>query len=208
MLYSTRYNSYYITMPESPLEKTVESGISFLSKIFPLQSYLYFPLLNASLFWAIKRTKEWKEKIFSWEVWLDPGRVLIKSDDFILRFFQDHPALMSCFEPEVRKKDMASLRESFARLYPLLGLEDPFLSALFHEEMESGDYRKIVMEFDRKVRQAEKDISELKNQSQLIRGLKDFAGEMLSLNLELLSQEKVQKVIAEIIKKQIRSKNK
>ena len=194
-------------MSESSLEKTVESGISFLSKIFPLQSYLYFPLLNASLFWAIKRTKEWKEKIFSWKVWLDPGRVQIKSDDFILRFFQDHPALMSCFDSEVRKKDMASLRESFARLYPLLGLEDPFLSALFHEEMESGDYRKIVKEFDQKVSQAERDISELKNQSRLIKGLKDFAGEMVSLNLELLSQKKVQKVIAEVIKKKIRRKN-
>ncbi len=194
-------------MPKSPLEKAVESGISFLSKIFPLQSYLYFPLLNASLFWAIKRTKEWKEKVFSWKVWLDPGRVQIKSDDFILRFFKDHPALMRCFEPEVRKKDMASLRKSFARLFPLLGLEDPFLSALFHEEIESGAYRKIVKEFDQKVSQAERDISELRNQSQLIKGLKDFAGEMVSLNLELLSQEKAQKVIAEIIKKQIRSKN-
>lgn len=102
---------------------------------------------------------------------------------------------------------MASLRESFTRLYPLLGLEDPFLSALFHEEMESGDYRKIVKEFDQKVSQAEKDISALKNQSRLIKGLKDFAGEMVSLNLELLSQEKVQKVIAEVIKKKIRSKN-
>ncbi|MDH4258639.1 MAG: hypothetical protein OEY25_00785 [Candidatus Aminicenantes bacterium] len=194
-------------MPKSSLEKTVESGISFLSKIFPLQSYLYFPLLNASLFWAIKRTKEWKEKIFSWKVWLDPERVKLKPDDFILSFFSDNRALMRCFEPEIRKKDMASLRGSFARLYPILGLEDPFLSALFHEEMESGDYRKIVKEFDQKVIQAEKDISELKNQSKLIRGLKDFAGEMVSLSLELISQEKVQKVIAEIIKKHVRSKN-
>ena len=194
-------------MPKSPLEKTVESGISFLSKIFPLQSYLYFPLLNASLFWAIKRTKEWKEKIFSWKVWLDPERVQLKPDDFILSFFRDHPALMRHFEPEIRKKDMASLRGSFARLYPILGLEDPFLSALFHEEMESGDYKKIVKEFDQKVSQAEKDISALRNQSKLIRGLKDFAEEMVSLNLDLISQEKVQKVIAEIIKKQIRSKN-
>jgi hypothetical protein len=194
-------------MPESSLEKTVESGISFLSKIFPLQSYLYFPLLNASLFWAIKRIKEWKEKIFSWQVWLDPERVQQKPDDYILSFFRDNPALMRCFEPEIRNKDMASLREQFARLYPILGLEDPFLSALFHEEMESGDYRKIVKEFDRKVSQAEKDISELKNRSRLIRGLKDFAVEIVSLSRDLISQEEVQKVIAEIIKKQIRSKN-
>ncbi len=194
-------------MSKSPLEKTVESGISFLSKIFPLKKYLYFPLLSASLFWAIKRAKEWKEKIFSWKVWLDPERVQQKSDDFILSFFREHPDLRRCFGPEIRKKDMTSLRRSFARLYPILGLEDPFLSALFHEETKSNDYRKIVKEFDQKVSQAEKDISEAKNQSQLIRVLKDFAGEMVSLNLELISQEKVQKVIAEVIKKQIRSKN-
>lgn len=194
-------------MSKSPLEKTVESGLSFLSKIFPLKKYLYFPLLSASLFWALKRTKEWKEKIFSWKVWLDPEHIQEKPDDFILSFFRDHPALMRCFGPEIRKKDMTFLRRSFARLYPILGLEDPFLSALFHEEMKSNDYRRIVKEFDQKVGQAEKDIRKLKNQSQLIRGLKDFAGEMVSLNLELISQEKVQKVIAEVIKKQIRSKN-
>ena len=49
-------------MKKSSLEKAVESGASFLSKVFPLKSYLYFPLLNETLFWALKKAKEWKKE--------------------------------------------------------------------------------------------------------------------------------------------------
>jgi len=75
-------------MGKSSLEKVVEKGIGFLSKIFPLKTYLYFPLLYASFIWAIKRVKEWKEEIFSWKVWLDPDRIEMKPDEFILNFFE------------------------------------------------------------------------------------------------------------------------
>ena len=54
-------------MKKTPLEKIVEKGISFLSKIFPLKSYLHFPLLSAALIWGIRRATAWKEEILSWK---------------------------------------------------------------------------------------------------------------------------------------------
>ena len=194
-------------MPKSPLEKTVENGISFLTKVFPLKTYLYFPLLNATLFWAIRRAQEWKKEIFSWQVWLDPDRIETKPDEFVLNFFENHTGLNRIYESEIRERNWASLREAFSRLYPILGLEDPFLSALFHEEIESGDYRKIVSGVEEKVNQAEKDIEALEGQPSLLKGLKTFADEMLSLNLDLISQDKVQTVLADLIKKQLEEKD-
>lgn len=190
-------------MGKSSLEKVVEKGISFLSKIFPFKTYLYFPLLYTSFIWAIKRVKEWKEEIFSWKVWLDPDRIEIKPDEFILNFFETNPALNKTYEVEIKKKDLVSLRKNFFRLYPIIGLEDPFLSALFYEELKSGDFEKIVKEFEERISQAEKDIEAFNEKLKLLEGLKSFANEMVSLNLDLFSQDKVQDIFAGLIKKSL-----
>ena len=102
---------------------------------------------------------------------------------------------------------METLREAFARLYPILGLEDPFLSALFHENLESNDFRTIVRDFEKTVGQAKNDIEACGDPPGLIRGLKTFADEMLSLNFDLISQDEVQTVLAEIVKKQLTDKD-
>jgi hypothetical protein len=189
-------------MSESQLEKTVEKGISFLSKLFPLQAYLYFPLLNSAFVWAVRRVKEWKEKVFAWEVWLEPGRIEVKPDEYILNFFKSETALSRAYEAEIKSSDLKALRDAFARLYPILGLEDPFLSALFDQELKSKEFRRIVKEFEERVSRAKKDIEALEQKSGLLEGLKGFAEGMLSLGLHLLSQEEVQKIIAKIIKKE------
>ena len=188
-------------MKKTPLEKIVENGIRFLSKIFPLKTYLHFPLLNAALIWGIRRAKKWKEKILSWRVWLDPDLIEVKPDEYVLNFFKKNSNLNKIYEAEIEKKDLKTLREAFTRLYPILGLEDPFLSALFHKELESNDFKKIVKEFEEKVCRAEKDIEAFDDKSRLLEGLKTFADEMASLNIDLISQDKVQKVVADIIKK-------
>lgn len=190
-------------MKKSPLEKIVEGGVRFLSEFFPLKTNLYFPLIYSSLVWIIRRTKEWKEKIFSWKVWPDPRFIKAKPDEFVLSFFKNNPALSKTYEDDIKEENLKSLREAFSRLYPIIGLEDPFLSALFLEELESGDFRKVVKEFDRRVTQAKEDIDAIKDKSKLLDGLKKFAGEIVSLNLDLISQAKIQKTIADLIKEQI-----
>ncbi len=188
-------------MKKTPLEKIVEKGISFLSKIFPLKSYLHFPLLSAALFWGIRRATAWKKEILSWQVYLDPERIEEKPPKYVLYFFKNYSSLDKIYETEIMSNDMKALRVAFNRLYPILGLEDPFLSALFYEELESGDFRKIVKEFEEKVSRAEKDIEAFEGKSRLLEGLKTVAEEAASLSIELMSKDEVQDVVANTIKK-------
>ncbi len=188
-------------MKKTPLEKIVEKGISFLSKIFPLKSYLHFPLLSAALIWGIRRTTAWKKEILSWKVYLDPERIEMKPDEYVLSFFKNHSSLNKIYETEIMSNDMKALRVAFNRLYPILSLEDPFLSALFYKELESRDFRKIVEEFEKKVSRAVKDIEAFQGKSRLLEGLKTVAEEAASLSIELMSEDKVQKVVANTIKK-------
>ncbi len=188
-------------MKKTPLEKIVEKGISFLSKIFPLKSYLHFPLLSSALIWGIRRATAWKKEILSWKVYLDPERIEMKPDEYVLSFFKNHSSLNKIYETEIMSNDMKALREAFNRLYPILGLEDPFLFALFYEELESRDFRKIVEEFEEKVSRAGKDIEAFEGKSRFIEGLEAIAEEAASLSIELMSEDKVQKVVANTIKK-------
>lgn len=188
-------------MKKTPLEKIADKGISFLSKIFPLKSYLHFPLLSAALIWGIRRATAWKKEILSWKVYLDPERIEMKPDEYVLSFFKNHSSLNKIYETEIMSNDMKALRETFNRLYPILGLEDPFLSALFYEELESRDFRKIVEEFEEKVSRAEKDIESFEGKSRLLEGLKTVAEEAASLSIDLMSEDKVQEVVANTIKK-------
>ncbi|NIO49730.1 MAG: hypothetical protein GTN73_09905 [Candidatus Aminicenantes bacterium] len=188
-------------MKKTTLEKIVEKGISFLSKIFPIKSYLHFPLLSAAVFWGIRRATEWKKEILSWQVYLDPERIVMKPYAFVLNFFENHSSLNQIYQTEIMSKDEKALREAFNSLYPILGLEDPFLSALFYEDLKSSDYRKIAEEFKRKVSLAKKDIEAFEGKSRLLEVLETVAEEAASLSLELMSNDEVQDVVANTIKK-------
>lgn len=194
-------------MKKSALEKVIENGVHFLSEFFPRKSYLYFPLLSASVLWAVRRRKEWKEKILSWKVWLEPDLISTKPDEFILNFFINDKNLSKIYQGEIERMELEPLRKDFARLYPILGLEDPFLSSLFAQELESKDYKKIVKDFEQRVSQAKKDMGSIKDKERLLRGLKSLADEAFSLHLELLSQAKLRKIIADFVKKNIKNRH-
>ena len=189
---------------ESPsLDKIVDKGISFLSEFFPKNTSLYFPLLSAALVWAIKKSKEWKEKILSWKVWAEPEPIQTKPDEFVLEFFRRHPGLSQSYQVEIQKNEIEPLREAFSSLYPILALEDPFLVALFAQELDSGQYKKIVKEFENRVKKAKEDVESVE-ENRLLEGLKAVADEAIGLHLELLSQAKLRKTIADLVKKSLK----
>lgn len=189
---------------ESPsLDKIVDKGISFLSEFFPKSTSLYFPLLSATLVWAIKGTKEWKEKVLSWKVWAEPEPIQAKPDEFVLEFFRRHPGLSQSYQVEIQKNEIEPLREAFSSLYPILALEDPFLEALFAQELNSGQYRKIVKDFKNRVKKAKEDVESVK-ENRLLEGLKAVADEAIGLHLDLLSQAKLRKIIADLVKKSLK----
>lgn len=190
-------------MEKKSFEKIVREGIRFVSRFFPQSQYLYFPLLSAALVWAIESTLEWQKKIFSWEVWLDPSFVKVKSDEFILNFFANHPDLSLTFGEEIQNRDVPALRKFFYCLYPIIGLEDPFLSGLFHQELTSKDYEGIVRQYEERVAQAVADIEAVGERGRFLEGLEAIAREMASFSADMITQTSVQKALAEIIKKEI-----
>ncbi len=194
-------------MSKSGIEKVLKNALNFLSEFFPQKNYLYFPFLSAFFVWALRSTKEWKEKILSWRVWLEPGFIEAKPDEFVLDFFKREQALEKVYEEEIKKEELKTLRDAFSRLYPILGLEDPFLSALFDQELESGDYKRIVRDFEDRVTRAKRDIESLKEEDRFFRELETLAREIYSLNLDLISQPNLRKIIADLIKKHMQETN-
>jgi hypothetical protein len=189
------------------IEDIVQDGIQFMAQFLPKATYLYFPLLSAAAVWTIKRSKAWKEKILSWNVWADPSAVHVKSDEYVLNFFKKNPNLRTAFRQEIKTDNITSLRRSFLSLYPVIGLEDPFLSALFYQELEEKNYRKIVEKFKGRISKAVQDIEALDKKPKFLEGLESIAKELASLSSDMVTQKSIQKVLAEIIKQEMAKKN-
>ncbi|MBN1221898.1 MAG: hypothetical protein JXB23_01525 [Candidatus Aminicenantes bacterium] len=194
-------------MSDKTVESLLKRVVSVLSEFFPQQKYLYFPLVSAALIWAVRRPEEWREKIFSWRVWPDPEYLAEKPDAFIESFLRNDADLAAAFKDEIKHKNFKYLRDAFLRLYPLFGLDDPFLTALFREEIASKSFRKIVLEFDARVEQAKADIEACKGRPRLLEALKTVSGELSALGAVLLSQADVQKSLEKLVKSRIDDEN-
>jgi hypothetical protein len=192
---------------DKPVEKVIRNAVKLLREIYPQSAYLYFPLLSTALVWAVRRPEEWEEQIFSWQVWPDPDYIKTKPDAFVLDFFSQHPLLQKEYSEEIRRKDWKTLRAVFIRLYPVFGLEDPFLRALFREEIAAKNFSRIVLEFDPRVEKAKRDIQALEQDPKLLAGLRAFGEEMASLITTLLAESEVQRSLQDILEEQLKGTN-
>jgi hypothetical protein len=192
---------------DKPVEKVIKNAVKLLREIYPQSTYLYFPLLSTALVWAVRRPEEWEEGIFAWQVWPDPDYIKAKPDDFVLEFFSSHPHLQNEYSEEIDRKDWKTLRSVFIRLYPIFGLEDPFLKALFSKEIETNDFSRIVLEFDQRVEEAKKDIQAIKKDQKLLAGLRAFGEEMASFITTLLAESEVQRTLQDILEEQLKGTN-
>ncbi len=190
-----------VGMKREDLEQVVEQALAFLAQIIPGSISLYFPLLSVALTWAVKRSMAWEEEIFAWEVRPDPEWIRTKSDEFILDFFRNKPELSLYFGAEIDKRDLDALRSAFIRLYPIVGLEDPFLCALFYSEIDKGDLATLLSTFDTRVAEAKAEIKAIPERSRLLEGLRVFVEEASSLGIEAMSQKEIQKLILEVLKR-------
>lgn len=193
-----------VAVTDKPVEKAIKNAVKLLREIYPQSMYLYFPLLSTALVWAIRRPEEWEESIFSWQVWPDPDYIEVKPNDFVLDFFSSDPSLRDAYSQEIRKQDWKTLRAAFVRLYPIFGLEDPFLLALFREEIDAKNFAKIVHRFDKKVERAKRDIQSVKADRRLLTGLKAFGEELASLGKTMLVESEVQRSLQNILEEQLK----
>jgi hypothetical protein len=188
-------------MSRKDIESALERGVEILNEFLPLQTTLYFPILYSACVWAVRRVFDYRERILAWQVWLDPEAVLTKPDEFILHFFSADDALRRVYAAELAGRDMKALRAAFPALYPVRGLEDAFLKALFKKELAAGDYRKIAAEFAVRAAKARDDIRPAAANARFWKALENLGAELAALGIHLLSDEDVEKAVSRAVKK-------
>jgi hypothetical protein len=194
-------------MDKKRAEHVLDNGVKILADIMPLKTYLYFPLLYSICVWAVRRIFDLRERVFAWQVWLDPGMIETKPESFVLNFFQGHLGIREAYAAELAAKDMTALNIAFKALYPVCGLEDAFLLALFKEELEADDYRKIAAEFEGRARLAIDDIKPASEVPEFWRGLQGVGMDMARIGIHVMSDAQVRKLILERIRKRIKTED-
>jgi len=187
-------------MSKKDIETALARGVEILEEFLPLKSWLLFPVLYAACVWAVRRVFDYRERILAWQVWLDPEFVRTKPDEFVLDFFAGHDELHREYAAEIESGDLRVLRAAFPALYPVFGLEDAFLKALFKAELAAADYRAIVVEFAARTAKARDGIAPAAADPAFWRALILIGVEAASLGLHLLKDEEVQDMIVALIK--------
>jgi len=122
-----------------------------------------------------------------------------KPDEFILDFFEKQQALQEAFKAEIKSRDMKSLRPAFRALYPVVGLEEPFLQSLFSEELAREDFRLIADQFDWKLKQALEEIKAAEKKPELWKALKKIGESFMSLGWAWLSDDELRAWLKSIL---------
>ena len=187
-------------MSKKGIEAALARGVELLDRFLPLKSWLYFPVLYAACVWAVRRVFDYRERILAWQVWLDPEFVRAKPDGFVLDFFRGRGPLAREYAAELDRGDLRTLRTAFAALYPVLGLEDAFLQALFKPELDAADFRAVVVEFAARTAKAREGLAPAAADPDFWRALVAIGVEAASLGLHLLSDEAVQDLIVRLVK--------
>ena len=187
-------------MSKKDVEAALARGVDILDKFLPLKSWLIFPVLYSACVWAVRRVFDYRERILAWQVWLDPDFVRTKPDGFILGFFARNDALNLAYADEIARGDLRVLRAAFPALYPVFGLEDAFLKALFKAEIEAASYRAIVVEFAARTARARDGIRPAAADPDFWKALQLIGMEAASLGLHLLRDEAIQDMIVGLIK--------
>ncbi|HPB59121.1 MAG TPA: hypothetical protein PLB50_01305 [Candidatus Saccharicenans sp.] len=178
-------------MEEKKLQTFLKQSAEILKDFFPPDTSALIPLLYSTLIWTTKRKENLEEEVSGLRLWLEPEIVDNKPDEFILDFFEKRSDLREAFENEIKSSDMKSLRLAFRGLYPVVGLEEPFLQSLFSEELARGDYRLIADQFDWKLNQALDEIKAAEKKPELWAVLKKIGESFLSLSWAWLSDDEL-----------------
>lgn len=175
-------------MAGKKLETFLEQAAAVVQDFFPAGSPVLIPILYSSIVWAVKRKGDLETEVSGLKLWLEPEIVNNKPDEFILDFFKGDQALAETFNLELKNGEIKSLRQAFRVLYPVKGLEEPFLQSLFSEELTKGDYRQIAAQFDRRLRLALDEIKAAGDRPEWWPALKKIGENFLSLGWALTAE--------------------
>ncbi len=186
-------------MEEKKLQDFLKQSAEILQDFFPADTLALIPLLYSTLIWAVKRKGNLEAEVSGLRLWLEPEVVDNKPDEFILDFFEKRQALQEAFKAEIKSCDMKSLRPAFRALYPVVGLEEPFLQSLFSEELAREDFRLIADQFDWKLKQALEEIKAAEKKPELWKALKKIGESFMSLGWAWLSDDELRAWLKSIL---------
>jgi hypothetical protein len=184
---------------EKKLQDFLKQSAEILQDFFPADALALIPLLYSTLIWAVKRKGNLEAEVSGLRLWLEPEVVDNKPDEFILDFFEKQQALQEAFKAEIKSRDMKSLRPAFRALYPVVGLEEPFLQSLFSEELAREDFRLIADQFDWKLKQALEEIKAAEKKPELWKALKKIGESFMSLGWAWLSDDELRAWLKSIL---------
>ncbi|HHF42966.1 MAG: hypothetical protein DRJ11_06135 [Candidatus Aminicenantes bacterium] len=190
-------------MALSKLDKAVNNALKILKEVLPDQTYLYLPLLSRALVWGLRRYFHRQAELMATPVWPWPARIKVKPDEFILDFFQTHSGLRREFATELKNKDLKSLREAFVYLYPLLGLNEPFLWGLFAPELGRQEYRLIIRTFQDRLDRARRDLASVSSRKKLISALKTFQEDITAMAIDLSGEAEVRRSLVKLLQQSL-----
>jgi len=188
-------------MDEKKLLAFLKQSREILGDFFPADSLALLPVLFSSLVWAVTRRGEVKKKILEMKVWLEPDILRNKPAEFVLDFFKSSPELRSVYEQEIAAGDLRSLRPAFRALYPVLGLQDPFLQKLFADDLKNQDYRRLAAGFKPRLEAALSEIKAAGGRKKFWPTLEGICGEFLSLGWSLLGEDEVRELLKKAMEK-------
>lgn len=186
-------------MEEKKLQAFLKQSAEILQDFFPADALALIPLLYSTLIWAVKRKGNLEAEVSGLRLWLEPEVVDNKPDEFILDFFEKQQALQEAFKAEIKSRDMKSLRPAFRALYPVVGLEEPFLQSLFSEELAREDFGLIADQFDWKLKQALEEIKAAEKKPELWKALKKIGESFMSLGWAWLSDDELRAWLKSIL---------
>ncbi len=192
-------------MDEKKTRTFFKQAADILRDFLPGSAAVLGPLLYSVAVWAVEKKNSCRERIEELRVWLLPEILVNKPDDFVLNFFQTDERLMQAYADELSAANLKKLRQDFAILYPILGLQDPFLEALFWPEIESADFRKITAEYRPRVERALKEIKTAEGQPEFWTALEEISRGLLELGWQVLSEAEVRKWLRHWLKSHINS---
>jgi hypothetical protein len=103
---------------------------------------------------------------------------------------------------------MDFLRNAFNSLYPIFGLKDPFLNALFDPELQSKDFNAIIIQFEDRVSKAKQAVSSLRENQEFTQKIGDVFKEIGAMCAGVLSQKEIQEIVADIVKDKLQNEDK
>lgn len=130
----------------------VQKGILLLSKYLPLPAPAIVAAVSAAAITKILDLREAKiTEILSIELNLSHISYVNPDNSELLAFYSRNPIfpeLASEFQKEIQSKDFRTLRRFYPLLYGALILKRQVPTLLFHQEIESKQYRNLAMKYE------------------------------------------------------------